>query len=65
MTFDQLISHYGTQARAARALNLSQASVCGWRRKGIPLLRQAQYEEITGRVLKSDPLVAKFIGAVP
>lgn len=57
MTFDELISHYKSQTAAALAIGVRPASVCLWQERGsIPLPRQAQYELLTGGVLKSDPL---------
>jgi hypothetical protein len=55
MTTDQLIAHYGTQAKAAKALGLTWAAVYVWRRRdAIPYLRQLQIQEITGGALKAD-----------
>jgi len=53
MTYQQLIEHYGSQASAARAINIKPPSVCEWKDKGIPLPRQAQYEIDTGGKLKA------------
>jgi hypothetical protein len=58
MTYADLIKHFGSQGAAARALGLSQPSVCDWQEKGIPLPRQAQYEIITDGALKAELPVA-------
>lgn len=60
MTYTQLISHYGTQAAAGEALKVidgegvAQSTVAGWKEKGIPQPRQAQYEIATKGRLKAD-----------
>ncbi len=54
MTYADLIDYFGSQGAAARALGLSQPSVCEWQEKGIPLPRQAQYQLITRGKLKAD-----------
>lgn len=56
MTYDDLIAHYKTQAKAALALSMSQAAVSDWKRNGIPFERQAQFEKITKGKLKADPV---------
>jgi len=54
MTYTELIQHYGSQAAAARALDIKPPSVAEWKEEGIPLPRQAQYELLTGGALKAD-----------
>lgn len=65
MTFDQLISYYGSQKAAGEALRafgpdqgVSQPSVAEWKEKGIPAPRQAQYEILTRGRLKADRVAA-------
>lgn len=58
MSYAQLIAFYGTQAEAARILGLKPPSVAEWKKKGIPLPRQAQYELQTKGKLKADRPVA-------
>jgi DNA-binding transcriptional regulator YdaS (Cro superfamily) len=56
MTYDQLISHYGTQSAAASALGINQSSVSEWKERGsIPRLRQLHIEILTKGKLKADP----------
>lgn len=60
MTYDDLISHYTTQAAAGEALKqidgkgVAQSTVAGWKVEGIPGPRQAQYELVTRGKLKAD-----------
>ena len=54
MTYVDLIDHFGSQAAAARALELSQPSIYGWKEKGIPFLRQLDIERRTGGALKAE-----------
>lgn len=60
MTYTQLISHYITQQAAGEALKLidgkgvAQPTVAGWKERGIPHPRQAQYELLTRGKLKAD-----------
>lgn len=58
MTYDELIAFYRTQKAAAEALGLSQPSLDGWKKAGIPPPRQAQYELLTDGALRADrPIV--------
>ena len=53
MTYADLIAHFGSQAAAARALELSQPSVYGWKDSSIPYDRQCQIEITTDGALKA------------
>ena len=53
MTFEQLIKHFGTQDKAAKALGLKQPSINAWR-DGIPYPRQCQIQLVTGGILQAD-----------
>jgi hypothetical protein len=44
MTYDELISYYGSQAAAARRLHLAQPSVHDWQHTTIPYERQCQIQ---------------------
>jgi hypothetical protein len=54
MTYGEVIAHFGSQAQAARALGINQASVSVWRLRGVPLGRQYQLEIVTTGALKVD-----------
>jgi len=55
MTTQDLINHFGTQAKAAAALGIKQPSIAGWVANGkIPEGRQYQIQILTGGVLKAD-----------
>ena len=58
MTYNQVLSVFGSQAGIARALGIQQPSVWAWAHTGVvPLLRQYQIEQITGGALRaSDPI---------
>ena len=59
MTTDELINHFGTQQKAAKAIGISQPSVAGWIKAGsIPLPRQYQIQVITGGALQADQKAA-------
>jgi hypothetical protein len=54
MTPAQLIKHYGTQAKAAKALKMTSAIVSYWVKKGIiPKKTQAWIQLETGGALKA------------
>jgi len=55
MTYDDLITYYGSQIEIARALGISSPSVCEWQTIGVPPLRQLQIEALTRKKLKADP----------
>ena len=54
MTYDQIVNHYGGVRAAARALNLSPASVHSWKEHGVPGLRQYQIDHATKGRLQVD-----------
>jgi hypothetical protein len=60
MTYNDLISHYGTQSAAGAALTplrgkpVAQPTVAGWKKDGIPEAVQAQYEIVTRGKLKAE-----------
>lgn len=51
MTMKQVMSYFGTQAKVAEALKISQAAVAQWGDE-VPMLRQYQLERITKGGLK-------------
>ena len=53
MTYDDILSVYKTQQRAAEALGISQPTISGWRKNGVPELRQFQIQAITRGRLKA------------
>lgn len=54
MTKDQAVRHFGTQAKLAEALRMSQGSISLWGEYPPPL-RQVQIETVTGGALKAEP----------
>ena len=54
MTYDQLITHYRSAAKVARAFGITTASVAGWRKRGVPPVRQFQIELETEGALRAD-----------
>lgn len=54
MTYEQVLKHFGSQAAAARALGVSQPSVWGWQKAGIPIERQIDIEIKTEGKLRAD-----------
>ena len=59
MTKDQAIQHFGTQAKLADALGMTQGSVSLWKEYP-PELRQLQIESITAGALKAEPDCDKY-----
>lgn len=61
MDYADLIHYFGSQAAVAKALNIQQPSVFGWKRAGIPEKRQLEIEQLTNGNLKAHPRVrAKY-----
>lgn len=56
MRRSEVIKYFGSQAAAARALNIKPASVAGWG-KSVPKLRQLQIESLTGGKLRADATI--------
>ncbi len=54
MTYEQVLSYYGTAANIARAFDVRSASVAAWKRDGVPEVRQYQIEIATKGKLKAD-----------
>jgi DNA-binding transcriptional regulator YdaS (Cro superfamily) len=54
MNYADLIKYFESQGAAARALGISQPSVCDWQDKGIPLTRQLEIELLTKGKLRAD-----------
>lgn len=55
MSPEQVIEHYGSQAKVAVALGISQPSIWEWVENGrVPLVRQYQIELATGGALRAD-----------
>jgi hypothetical protein len=54
MTFDDLIDHFGSVDKAAKALGLSRQGVYRWQGRDIPLPQQIAYEVATKGRLKAD-----------
>jgi len=54
MTYDDILRVYKTQQKAAEALGISQPTISGWKRNGVPELRQFQIQAITRGRLKAE-----------
>ena len=52
MTMKQALKYFGTQAKIAEALKISQAAVAQWN-ETVPRLRQFELERITNGELKA------------
>jgi hypothetical protein len=56
MTFDQLISHFGSQVSAAENIGCTQPTLSNWKKRGrIPHLQQLRIEHQTRGKLKASP----------
>jgi hypothetical protein len=53
MTKTQAIKHFGTQVALAKALDLQQSTIAGWKEEP-PLHQQIRIEVVTGGALKAD-----------
>lgn len=54
MTYDEVIKHFGSQTKAARAIGVKPPSVCLWRKSGIPFERQCHIQLLTGGALRAE-----------
>lgn len=48
-----VIDQLGGTSAVARMCRVAAASVCGWRKKGIPAAHCAQIERVTGRLAET------------
>ena len=55
MNFQELIEHFGTQAKAAKAIGTSAQVVSAWKKNGIPIGRQYEIQFLTGGKLRAFP----------
>ena len=46
MTFDDLVKSFGTQATAAKALEVTPQAINRWKDTGIPKLREYQIRDV-------------------
>ena len=63
MTYEQLLDFFGSQSKAADAIDVNQSSVSLWKDAGIPPLRQLHIERITFGKLKADEVKRKRAAA--
>lgn len=59
MTYDDVISYYGTEQAAADALGIKQPSVHAWKDAGISMPRQSHIQISTRGRLRANPKHAK------
>jgi DNA-binding transcriptional regulator YdaS (Cro superfamily) len=53
MTYAQLVRHYGSEAKAVRALAIPQSTINTWAKLGIPHWRQSHIEHATNGKLRA------------
>jgi len=53
MTVDQIIKHFGSPVKAARALGYHRQAIYDWRKRGISVRTQKHIEFQTGGALKA------------
>ena len=53
---DKAVEHFGSQAKLAKALDLGPMAVSSWRKRGVPLRRAVQIEQLTGGVITAAEL---------
>lgn len=54
MTYNELIAHFGSEARAAAARDIPRQTVHRWKGREIPLDQQVRYEIVTNGALLAD-----------
>jgi hypothetical protein len=62
MTYTQVIEHYGSAIKAAKALGIDRKAVHAWKQKGVPQLRQYQIQALTDGVLVAEPPARQSAG---
>lgn len=50
-----VVVHFGSVSKAAKALTVTRVTIYNWLRQGVPKLRQIQIEKVSGGALKADP----------
>lgn len=63
--FEKLVSHFGSQVKAAEALGVKQGTVSGWvsGKHGMSALTAIRAERVTGGVFKAEELCPDLEGA--
>jgi len=59
MTYYQLKKHYGTAGKACAAVGLTAPRATVWRKKGVPINYQCQFELLTRGKLRADRKLLK------
>jgi hypothetical protein len=54
MKYEQVVRHFGGNAKAAEALGLGRSHVANWKRVRIPSKHQIKIQVLTGGKLKPD-----------
>lgn len=54
MTYQDVIKHFGSQSKAARAIGIKPPSVCLWQKNGIPFERQCHIQLLTNGALRAE-----------
>jgi len=54
MTYDDLIAHFGTEAKAAAARGVPRQTVHRWKGRPVPLDQQVEFEVLTRGALLAD-----------
>lgn len=56
MRTDDVIAHFGSRKAVEEALDVSQAAISQWKKRGkVPKLRALEVERLTKRKLRFDP----------
>jgi transposase len=59
MTFTDLVVHFGTVSKAAKALGYTRQTIYDWRQRGVPEGKQLEIQKMTRGQVKADRAIVK------
>lgn len=59
---DRAVEHFGSQVKLAEALDVHPMAVSHWRKRGLPVIRARQIEDVTEGAVTREELLPEIFG---
>jgi len=59
MTYDDVVQHFGSAPKAAKAMGFTRQAIYRWKNAGIPIGTQCRIQLLTGGVLTADQAMSR------